>query len=652
MRAVSLNDMKSYFKIILISLVLTVILAASNTYLALKIGILPSASIPAAILAMGILKRFKHSTLVENTLIQTAASAGQAVVGGIVYTAPALIMIHYWFDFPYWQCVIMSFIGGSLGVLLSIPLRKQFVSDPNLPFPEGKAIATVLQASELGNLNLRKVIIGASLGGLIDLFQSGFKVLAEEFHYWVIHGQTILGFSTGFSTAMIGTGYLMGMPIGGSLLLGGVIGWIIGIPALSTWFGVPDGANTSLIAMNFWNETLRYISLGAMLFAGLFSLTLYMKSFVVKFFSKKTAKIVQANEDLSNSTVILGILFSLASLFILFHYTFNLTSLPITTSQQLFIIGSLLVLILIIGFVFSTICAYFSGLLGVSGSPGSGIIVSGALIIAVLVKGYFNVYLAINLTDSMLLTVEAMIIIVTAILACIAAIAIDNIQDLKVGHLMNAKPWQQQLMLLFGIFIVSLIAPLIMQLLLHVYGIVGDVQPHLDPSQTLSAPPAAMIASLVDAIFQNTISWKLIGAGALFIILLIGLNHYLNRNRIQFSILAIATGMYLPLTITVPLFIGSLLSFMIERRLTSHTRLTSLEKKTQLQSGFLMASGMLCGATLMQIILAGIFAVCHNVNALSIMPANMTGLSYCLSIMVTGLLFYWMYRKTSSSYTQ
>lgn len=653
------NTVESTLRAILISIFLTIILAASNTYLALKIGILPSASIPAAILAMGILRLFKNANILESNLIQTSASAGQAVVGGIVYTAPSLIMIHYWHNFPYWQCFALSFIGGALGVLLSIPMRKKLVSDPKLPFPEGTAIAAVLQASKQGSVNLQKITIGAGVGALIDLLQSGFKVLAEDFQYWVIKGQSIIGFASGFSTAMIGTGYLIGIDIGMSLFIGGILGWIIGMPVLSDFLGFSSVGSSVDIAMNFWDAKLRYISIGSMLFAGLFSLIIYVKPFIFKSFSlleslflaKKNTKPIKPYEkkdDLSSSIVSIGIFLCLVALFLLFINIFNLDLLQVTSAQEWVIISFFLLFILVFGFIFSAICGYFSGLLGVSGSPGSGIIVSGALIIAMLFKTYLHISLTIHLTDSILMEVEGIIIIVTSILACIAAISCDNIQDLKVGHIIGATPWKQQLMLLMGILIVSIITPFVMQLLLGVYGISGDLNQHLDPSQVLSAPPAAMIASLVDAIFKDTISWTLIGAGALFVLVLILLNYFLNRNRVQFSILAIATGMYLPLTVTVPLFIGSLLSEVIKKKLNNDATLSLSEKEIRVQSGFLIASGMLCGATLMQVVLAGIFAINHNADALNIMPKNMTDISCLLSVCVTIILFYWIYKDTTS----
>lgn len=652
------NTLESTLKAVFISIFLTITLAVSNTYLALKIGILPSASIPAAILAMGILRLFKNSNILEINLIQTTASAGQAVVGGIVYTAPSLIMIHYWKNFPYWQCVILSFVGGTLGVLLSIPMRKKLVSDPKLPFPEGNAIVAVLQASEKGHVNFRKIITGGWIGALIDLFQSGFKILAEDVQFWFVKGQSVFGFAGGFSAAMIGTGYLIGINIGVSLLIGGMLGWVVGMPVLSSFLGLSHVGTPTEIAMSFWSSNLRYISIGAMIFAGLFSLMSYVKPFVLKcFFLLKSLSYTKKSEKKSGYTlddlplyvVFMGIFLSLAALFIFFIQMFNLDVFKITSSQRLFILAFFLLFILVFGFIFSAISGYFSGLLGVSGSPGSGIIIFGALIVALLFKSYLHLGLALSFTDATQLQAEAIIIIITSILACIAAISCDNIQDLKVGHMIGATPWKQQVMLLFGILIVSIVTPYVMQVLLDVYGIAGELNQHADPSQALSAPPAAMIASLVEAIFKDTIAWMLIGAGALFVLVVIVFNYFLNRRRFNFSILAIATGMYLPLTVTIPLFIGSVLSETIKQTLSKNQKISTYEKETKIQSGFLIASGMLCGATLMQVILASIFAAFHSSDVLNIMPKNMNNISVLLSIITIIILFYWVHRETIGS---
>ncbi|MBA2656855.1 MAG: oligopeptide transporter, OPT family [Tatlockia sp.] len=643
---------------ILISIVLTVILAATNTYLALKIGILPSASIPAAIISMSILRFFKNYSILENNLIQTAASAGQAVVGGIVYTAPSLIIIHYWINFPYWKCLVMAFLGGTLGVLFSIPLRKKLMRDPQLPFPEAKAIAAVLQVANNKNINMRKIISGGAVGALFDLFQSGFKVIAENFQYWFISSKAIFGVSAGFSAAMIGTGYLIGFNIGLSLLVGGILGWIIGMPLLSAVLGFADGGSPAQTAIDFWNLNLRYISIGAMLFAGLFSLIATLKPSITKslisykslFLSRQktgSTTILRTERDLPNSFILPCLMFTLMALFILFYNEFDFSQIKITNFQSITLICFFILYILLIGFIFASMCGYFSGLLGVSGSPGSGVIVAGALIVAVLFNAYLVSSIGMNFTHSTTLKAEGIIILVTSIVACISAIACDNIQDLKVGHIIGATPWKQQAMLLLGILIASAVIPIVMQLLFETYGIAGaSNRIGIDQTQTLSAPPAAMIASVIESVFNDSVPWLLLEIGAALILGLI-IFSYFYKNHFKFSIIAIATGMYLPLTTTVPLFIGSLLSEIIKRHLNANKNLTIAQKEEHHQSGFLISSGLLCGAALMQIVLAGIFAWYRNTEALRLLPENLSNYSIFLALITTTCLFRWIYKTTT-----
>src|SRR3990167_5242945 len=208
------------FRVIVLSILLCMLLAISNTYLALKIGFLTSASIPAAVISMGILRLFKNSHIFENNLVQTAASAGEAIAGGIVYTIPALIIIHYWTGFSYWENFFIALIGGTLGVMFSIPLRRVMMNDKKLRFPEGVAIAEVLKISNVEKLGVKDIIYGGLIGSVIEFLQTGFKLLADSAQYWVSASRTLFGFGVGFSPVMIGAGYLIGPALCCSIFLG------------------------------------------------------------------------------------------------------------------------------------------------------------------------------------------------------------------------------------------------------------------------------------------------------------------------------------------------------------------------------------------------------------------------------------------------
>ena len=221
-------------KVIVLSVILAGLLATSNAYIALKIGMLTSASIPAAIISMAILRWFKESNILENNLVQTCASAGEAVAGGVVYTVPALIIIHYWSHFDYMTTMSLALLGGMLGVFFSIPIRGVLMTERHLHYPEGRAIAAILQMNATKGINLsRRLFQGGAVGALIELLQSGCKVLASQFQMWFTQGHVIWGGGIGFSSALLGAGYLVGFPVGFSLMLGGIIGWILGAPLVS-----------------------------------------------------------------------------------------------------------------------------------------------------------------------------------------------------------------------------------------------------------------------------------------------------------------------------------------------------------------------------------------------------------------------------------
>ena len=243
---------------IILAVFLTVLLALSNAYLALKLGILTSASIPAAIISMGILRFFKGATILENNAVQTAASAGEAVAGGIVYTIPALIIIQYWHHFDYWTNFLIAVSGGVLGVLFSIPLRRILVNEPALRFPEGRAIAEVLKSSALG-FGVSDIFLGGAVGASLELLQQGFKLIASTVSMWFVVGKTLFGFGAGFSATMIGAGYLVGFEMACSIFLGALISWLIAIPIVSQFFPVfllQPTAHKAVIAL--WNSEMRY----------------------------------------------------------------------------------------------------------------------------------------------------------------------------------------------------------------------------------------------------------------------------------------------------------------------------------------------------------------------------------------------------------
>lgn len=639
-----------------LSFFLTLILAASNCFLALKIGYLTSASIPAAILSMGILRCFKNASILENNLVQTAASAGEAIAGGIAYTAPAFLIIHYWFQFDYLKTCLLALTSGTLGILFSTPLRRFLVREKNLTFPEGRAVAEVLKAGTERRVGLKEILWGGSMGALLELAQSGFQVIGSSLQYWRFAGTHIVGFGFGFSATMVGAGYLMGFQIAMSLLIGAVLGFGFGIPLLSHFTTPLLPTDITILAMQIWQEKIRYVGIGAMLFAGLWTLIGLFRPLLsglklaFKQMFQKTTHTIQlplpTEKDLPARYIIAGIFIMLILLFWLFQAILNLDALGVHPAWQTPFLLSTLLYLLIISFIFSAICGYFSGLIGVSATPGSAIVIAGFLLTAFILR-----LLPFEVSTHYLAEAAAMTVLVGCVITGSAAIANDNIQDLKTGHLLGATPWKQEIMLLFGVVISSFLIPYLMQVLFNVYGI-GDVLPRagMSAAHTLPVPPAMMIASVAQSVFHHELPWKFMLAGMGIIAIFLFLNRYVIPSQHALSPLGIATGLYLPITTTTPLFVGGLFAWMIQRLLRKQH---ATKQAASAQRPVLLACGLVSGAALMNILLAIPFSLTQNLDVLRVLPKNfplfIPNLLGCLSLIALGFWFYQMHSKKEKS---
>jgi len=638
---------------VLLAIFLTLILAMSNAFLALKLGILTSASIPAAILSMGILRFFKNPSILENNAVQTAASAGEAVAGGIVYTIPALIIIEYWHQFDYWTNFFIALVGGVLGVLFSIPLRRVLVHDTSLKFPEGRAIAEVLKTSHQ-NTRLRPIVYGGAIGAIIELAQAGLKLLASSWSHWVIVKKTLIGVGVGFSATMIGAGFLVGRDMAISIMLGALLAWGFAVPSLSLLHPeiflhhTADNA-LALIA----NSHLRYIGIGGMLFAGLWTFMQLAKPLAKNvynsfqgFSNKHRAKhISRVEHDMPMPLILFGTLLAAIALFFFFQLIFPLNTLGLGGIYAPTILTISVLYVLIFGFLFSVITAYFSGMVGVTASPGSAVVIAGILFAAWLLLSAIHLLSSHTLSSEQLKAAEAITIIIGSIVTGIAAIANDNSQDLKVGHLVGATPWKQQLMLLLGVVVSALIIPPIMQLLFDVYGIAGIMpRPGMDMSHSLPAPTAAMLAAITEAMFRETLPWNMMFAGAAVILSLIALNHTFKIQRFfRLSILGFAIGMYLPLSSSFPLFLGGMLAFLMEHRLKG-LNLDAHKTNQRRQIGTLIACGLVAGSALMDVFVAVPFSLMHSADALSLVGQAWEPYSALLSVVVIAGLGVWTLR--------
>jgi len=549
-------------------------------------------------------------------MIQTCASAGEAIAGGIVYAIPALIIIKYWTHFGYWHNFLIALIGGTLGVLFSVPIRKTLMENSHLRFPEAQAITRVLEIEQQGTSQIKNLLMGGAIGGLLEFFQSGLQIIAASMQKIFTVGKTAFGFGAGFSATLLGAGYLIGFPVGLSLLIGAITGYLIILPILTGHFHYE--INTVL------SEQLRFIGIGSMLTAGVWTLLSMLKPIMAGILTpfralaleQATKKEEKTNQkDIPYFYVMLGILFSAIASYFLLNAVLEFN---ILDKSNIILISASFIFIFIIGFIFAAICGYFSGLVGVTATPGSAIIIGGLMIAAFTLRGYLHMS-GIALTHEIILNSCAVVIVLISIVEGIAAITNDNVQDLKVGHLIGSTPWKQQVMLLLGVLCASAVVPLVMQLLFSVYGL-GGVFPHagMDVSKTLPAPVASVLATMTQAIFHHDLPYNMLFVGAGISIFFIILSFFTSR---KLSVLGIAMGLYLPLASSTALFIGSLIALF-----------------SKSEKSVLTACGLVAGAALMDVLLAVPFAISGNPNVLSIMPASLHGIAVILGILcVVGL---------------
>ena len=571
-------------KAVVLGILLSVVLAAANAYLGLFAGMTVSASIPAAVISMGILSCFRKSNILENNIVQTAASAGESLAAGVIFTIPALILMGYWEDFNYLEITKISGLGGLIGVLFTIPLRRALIIEAKLKYPEGVATAAVLQAGdhaahiESGENKSGLGIIGLSalIGGFMKLGQQGFQMWhAAVEGSWKISG-ALFGVGADLSPALISVGYIVGRNISILVLIGGVISWLVAIPVYSLYNGIPLDANIET-ASKIWSSHIRYIGVGTMVVGGIYSifqlikpliksiktsLTIYKKGFALQ-------KTVREDRDIPIKWVCVALILSTIPLFLLY----------LDVIEDVSIAVILTVVMLIFGFLFSAVAGYMSGLVGSSNNPVSGVTIAAIL---------FTSLLLLALVGAGSLKGAASAIMIGAVVCCAAAIAGDNMQDLKAGRIVGATPWKQQIMQIIGTITAACVLGLTLDILHSAYTI---------GSEKLSAPQATLMKSIAEGVFKGDLPWNYLIIGALIGVLIIVADIFLKIFKVEFRlhILAVAVGIYLPITLSVPIFIGGMIADIAKR--------TGASEKAQ-KRGLLFASGLITGEALMGIIVA------------------------------------------------
>src|SRR3989338_6017771 len=424
-----------------------------------------------------------------------------------------MIFIHAWMGFDYWQTVTITALGGLLGVLFSIPLRRVMLSMPALRFPEGTAVGNVLRVTSesRSGTHMKRLIQGISIGGVMAVVQSGLQVLSDTIGYWFQAGRAVFGMSLGFSPALISAGYIVGIEVGLSLLAGIFIGWVVVLPALSFHYGLPSSKTIYDSVMSIWSTQLRYVGVGVMLVGGVWTLIRLINpvfqgiklSFVsLKASSNEVGGLPRTERDIPITLAFAGVLIcALLLYFFLMHFTY--VDHLYVTYHGVFLLWAMLITVLfllVIGFFLATICAYFTGLIGSSNNPLSGI-----LILSILLLGGLYWFLFPHHGDG---KIAALMVIVTAIIATCASISNENLQDLKAGQMVGSTPWKQQVILALGVVVSAFIIGPVLELLFQAYGMAG-VFPHanMDASHMLGAPQANLMASVINVVRSQHLPW-------------------------------------------------------------------------------------------------------------------------------------------------
>ncbi len=628
------TEMKEFtFKAIFLGMLMAIILGAANVYLGLKAGMTVAATFPAAVIAMAILRPFKGNILEEN-LARTTGAVGEALAAGAIFTIPAFVMAGVWQDFDYFKSTMLMLVGGILGVLFIIILRRTLVEDQTLPYPESKACAEIVKAGQGGQSGAKFVFLPMGLAALIEFLKNdnGLKIIKDsvtgffQFHsskislldgnsniYEIVSqaGDKLkaqFSFTGGMflqspsaSPAFVGVGYIIGFRLAAITFSGGVFGWLFLMPIvlfLTSGSIEPfaQSVDWTTMARAAYNSTVKPIAVGGMLVGAFYTLFKMRNSLFsgisrgiqdIKKAGSGESSSVRTDKDAPFGMTIISIIILVVCMIILYQtFSHNWGSAILAA-----------VVMALAGFIFAAVAGYLVGIIGSSSNPISGLTLSTLLIAALLMvmvgmKGNPGV---------------AAVLAVSSVVCCVAGVAGDMMQDLKVGHILGGTPWKMQVGEMMGVVAASFVLVVPIMLLHHAYGL---------GSESLPAPQAGLMAMMSKGIVSGEMAWPLVIAGMLFSIALILIGSP--------SPMLIAVGMYLPLTTTFAIFIGGLIKHAVD--VLAAKKAKSEEDKNLVENtGLLLASGLVAGEALTGIILAALVVAEINIKSFFGIPESFDG---------------------------
>lgn len=600
---------------------ITVIFTASNVYLGLKVGLTFASSIPAAVISMAVLKFFKGSNILENNMVQTQASAA-GTLSTIIFVLPGLLMAGYWSGFPFWQTTLLCVAGGILGVIFTIPLRYAMVVKSDLPYPEGVAAAEILKVggheegdNRQGGSGIKELAAGGALAGLMSFCAGGLRVIADSASYWFKSGTAIFQLPMGFSLALLGAGYLVGLTGGIAILLGISIAWGIAVPYFSSHIPQPSDMEMAAFAMKLWKEKVRFIGAGTIGIAAVWTLLMLLKPMVegmkmsFKSFGGGAPATERAEQDLSPKAMIFWVLSMMFILGVSFYHFIGDSHITGGMAWLLVVVCTLLASV--IGFLVAAACGYMAGLVGSSSSPISGVGIVSIVIISLvlLVVGESGGLMEDEANRKFLL---ALTLFCGSAVICVASISNDNLQDLKTGYLLKATPWRQQVALIIGCIVGALVISPVLELLYEAYGFTGAMpREGMDAAQALAAPQATLMTTIASGIFAHNLEWVYIFTGIAIGAVLIAADLVLKKSsggKLALPVLAVGMGIYLPPSVNMPIVAGAVLAAVLKHIIGKKAENREGRLKNADRIGTLFAAGLIVGESLIGVIMAFIIA--------------------------------------------
>ncbi len=587
---------------------ITLVFTAANVYLGLKVGLTFASSIPAAVISMAVLRGFKDSTIYENNIVQTVASAA-GTLSSVIFVLPGLVMVSWWTGFPFWESFGICAVGGILGVMYSVPLRRALVTNSDLPYPEGVAAAEVLrvgagshneEAAAENKLGLVALVVSSLVSAFFQVLE-GLKLFASEFDAYFRAGSVTTGMGFGMSLALVGAGHLIGLTVGLAIFAGLMIAWGVAVPILTALH--PMAGSAVDVAGAIWSHYVRFIGAGTIGAAAIWTLGKLVAPVVSGVSSAMAAQRRRKSEGheslpITERDLPIGMVAGI-SLVCLIPMVILLAAFlagGVLQAMMLPLVLGALVYIVLAGFLVATATGYMAGLIGSSNSP-----VSGMAILSVVGAALLLVLLAGNAAPAAKPALVAYALFVTALLINVATISNDNLQDLKTGQLVEATPWRQQVALIVGVIFGAIIIPPVLNALNSAYGFGTG-------AHALPAPQAVLISTLAKGVIEGKIDWSLIGIGALVGALIIAIDEIGGMTKkFRLPPLAVGLGIYLPASATAPAVVGAVFGALYNRWVKSRPNADAARRL-----GVLVASGMIVGESIWGVVYAGVIVAAQK----------------------------------------